>query len=150
MTSVKEMESLFELRCLLLHVFLEEENVCTEAMALLQRLFDCVGGKCSEDAFLLMKKEEVAELVEQLENVVIRSLLAQCTLCVRFSRRFVFVRHFAGGPVDRRACAVQSPHYIVAPALHQHSARIWKCGIAVSCGGFVLEVRSEGGRLPVP
>ncbi|KAM7455041.1 hypothetical protein BLSTO_04203 [Blastocystis sp. subtype 1] len=76
MTSVKEMESLFELRCLLLHVFLKE-NACTEAMALLQRLFDCVGGKCSEDAFLLMKREEVAEWVEQLENVVIRSLLAQ-------------------------------------------------------------------------
>ena len=144
MTSVKEMESLFELRCLLLHVFLEE-NACTEAMALLQRSFDCVGGKCPEDAFLLMKKEEIAEWIEQLENVVIRSLLAQCTLCVRFSRRFVLVRHFAGGPVDRYARAVQSPYCIVVPALHQHSARIWKCGLAVSRGGFVLEVRSEGG-----
>ena len=144
MTSVKEMESLFELRCLLLHVFLEE-NACTEAMALLQRLFDCVGGKCPEDAFLLMKREEVAEWVEQLENVVIRSLLAQCTLCVRFSRRLVLIRHFAGGPVDRYARAVQSPHSVVVSALHQHSARIWKCGLAVSRGGFVLEVRSEGG-----
>ena len=145
MTSVKEMESLFELRCLLLHVFLEEENACTEAMALLQRLFDCVGGKCPEDAFLLMKREEVAEWVEQLENVVIRSLLAQCTLCVRFSRRLVLIRHFAGGPVDRYARTVQSPHSVVVSALHQHSARIWKCGLAVSRGGFVLEVRSEGG-----
>lgn len=149
MTSVKEMESLFELRCLLLHVFLEE-NACTEAMALLQRLFDCVGGKCPEDAFLLMKREEVAEWVEQLENVVIRSLLAQCTLCVRFSRRFVLVRHFAGGPVDRRARAVQSPHPVVVPALHQHSARIWQCGLAVSHGGRIYQVRSEGGRLSVP
>lgn len=150
MTSVKEMESLFELRCLLLHVFLEKENACTEAMVLLQRLFDCVGGKCPEDAFLLMKKEEIAEWVERLENVVIRSLLAQCTPCTRFSRRLVLLRHFAGGPVDRRARTVQSPHPVVVPALHQHSARIWQCGLAVSRGGRIYQVRSEGGRLPVP
>lgn len=93
MPSVKEMENLFELRCILLHVFLEKENSCTKAMNLLQRLFDCVGGKCPDDAFLLMKKEEIAEWIEQLENVVTRFLLAQCTSCIGFSRRFLFLRH---------------------------------------------------------
>ncbi len=72
--SVKEGEMLYRFRLAVLRVMLNEE----EASGFLKRLFDAVGGKSRDELCQSVRREELAETIEKMEAIVVRSLLRQC------------------------------------------------------------------------
>ena len=65
---------LYRFRLAALQVVLNEE----EAFGFLKRLFDAVEGKRCDDLCQSVRREELAETIEKMEAIGVRSLLQQC------------------------------------------------------------------------